>query len=346
MIWQRSPCPTFPLCEFMRIYARWVEYTNHPKCQIVSEWISSEMEEGDKPRSLADLKAVAEDFRRRSFRNLFITFVVMVVSVSVLFGVSLPENIQGLLGAVLVVSGFGFLASISSIVAALRNDITRLPYSFSEKLRLSLYELVNDLNTYAECTTPKAKKQRGSIVRKRLITVSNIVGTWGGTFETGNKENLDLLTEDLNALSETLNDLLQRINYLVKRNEKVYDIAIEAMSVLAGGLERHKNVRPYVEVFADRANWVAGQGRGMIDPEFAFSLGSFVGERLGVFYRKSRAEIVTIFALVDVGLLYGITVLTCIQFLSMNLDDNFIFMGFITACSAVGIPLYISLKRR
>ena len=304
------------------------------------------MEEEDRPRSLDDLRVVAEHLKKRAIRNLLVAFVLVVVSGLVLFGVSLPEIIQNILSLVVVFSVVGFGASLSNAVVALRNDVTRLPYTFSEKLRLSLRKLVGELKTYARCTAPATRNQRGPRVRKHLRITSDIIRTWGGAFETGYKENLDLLTEDLLAFSETVSDLLQRINYLVKRREKVHHIAIDALTVLSGGLEDLKDVRSYIEVFERKAKWVAGQGREKVDNEFTYSVVSVVGERLGEFYQKSGTVFMTVFALVNIGLLYAIAVQTSVQFLSMSLDDNSIFTGFIIALSAAGIPLYLALKRR
>ncbi len=294
-------------------------------------------EKGPRTKSLADMRVIIRD-QQRDARKTVVYIIVTMVITTVIFG-----YIFTIVGYSLFIILFLVLVALYVTLAEnwekMKPDIRTLPFTFTEKLRLSLYSLKEDLQIYVDCGEDGRKRQAPE-VRRRLIDAAYVISACRARLKP-----LDLFTEDLADLCDTVNDFLQRVNYKVKRNEPFYSVSVDALVSLANGLARRESATAAYEQFGRSAEWIAGQGSTLVDPEFAFAKRFRVGPKASAFFGRWSAEIFSAFAVLATGLIVVIGVQASREFLSLALDDNTALIVFVTVCCAVGSSVYIALKR-
>lgn len=295
------------------------------------------MEDGGRPRSHEDLMVVVDGYRTRSVRGAIVSFVVVIISTLALFLVDMPGDLFPLVFVVMLLSVIWLLGSVSRATT----DISQLPFAFSETLRLSLYPLAEELDIYVRCTSKEAIKKQGAKVRRPLITVSRMMRTWGGTVESGVRGRVDFLTDDLRAFSDSMEGFLERINYKVKRNQPVKFEVAESLWRLVNAMEMRKDIKQQTDNFMQEVSSLA-EGDNHRDPDFIFSLGSYITKKMDRFYEKWKAELLSLVFILIVGVCY----VAFVQSAPLNLDDNTKFLGAILIIGPLFGAIYSILKRK
>src|SRR6266508_226956 len=167
----------------------------------------------DSPRSLEEVR-ILYDAKMRRFRT-----ETTLLAVAALISIIASAVSSGDLRAVFIQLSLLLLLVSGTFASAYLGDSVDIGLTVSERVKLRLWQLHNDLVSYGKLKDRGLRKSLSSRARRRLRRLGRFYGLPGAN--TQERKKLDLFTAEINTFATALRDVASRFNYFVTR---LYDL--------------------------------------------------------------------------------------------------------------------------